>query len=333
MSPPASLLATGRAYRSKRSIDAMKTLHATILLVLAVGISCIEAATLSKTPVHQLDFSSATCASASCTCGALSGYVSTGSATVSTAGTVYCSNGYVTTPDVDGSESYLTVNTASFTKPHIFFTVRLNANDIADDPSAIFFRAPAATNANNIGSYCHSSWHGSTCTPSWRSNTFPITVCDHNGGLSVSAPSLVSTSVGWGDWIVIEYGYDGSGQGVLTTNGLDAKTGTGPSTFTNYRWGNSPYDDNHRTRTDLGEMLIYDVNSQYLTSSQRQNVVQYLQDKWNACDASTAPTNGGVGSCTSSLASGSTCQPTCDSGYTVSGTSSCSAGTIATVFA
>ena len=42
------------------------------------------------------------------------------------------------------------------------------------------------------------------------------------------------------------------------------------------------------------------------------------------CDASAAPTNGGGGDCTSSLASGSTCQPTCESGYTVSGTSSCS---------
>jgi len=46
------------------------------------------------------------------------------------------------------------------------------------------------------------------------------------------------------------------------------------------------------------------------------------------CDASAAPTNGGAGDCTSSLASGSTCQPTCDSGYTVSGTSSCSLGTL-----
>ena len=46
------------------------------------------------------------------------------------------------------------------------------------------------------------------------------------------------------------------------------------------------------------------------------------------CDASTAPTNGVVGTCTNSLASGSTCQPTCDSGYTVSGTSSCTAGTL-----
>ena len=45
-----------------------------------------------------------------------------------------------------------------------------------------------------------------------------------------------------------------------------------------------------------------------------------------SCDASTAPTNGGVGTCTSTLASGSTCQPTCNSGYTVSGTSSCNNG-------
>ena len=48
----------------------------------------------------------------------------------------------------------------------------------------------------------------------------------------------------------------------------------------------------------------------------------------NSCDASTAPTNGGVGTCTSSLAHGATCQPTCNNGYTVSGTSSCSTGTL-----
>ena len=54
--------------------------------------------------------------------------------------------------------------------------------------------------------------------------------------------------------------------------------------------------------------------------------VYYLQIP--PCDASAAPTNGNVGDCTSSLASGSTCQPTCTSGYTVSGTSSCSLGTL-----
>ena len=48
----------------------------------------------------------------------------------------------------------------------------------------------------------------------------------------------------------------------------------------------------------------------------------------NPCDASTAPANGAVGDCTSTLASGSTCQPTCDSGYTLSGSRSCTAGTL-----
>merc|ERR1719163_2310489 len=46
------------------------------------------------------------------------------------------------------------------------------------------------------------------------------------------------------------------------------------------------------------------------------------------CDANVAPENGDVGDCTSTLASGKTCQPTCNTGYTVSGSSSCSAGTL-----
>ena len=44
---------------------------------------------------------------------------------------------------------------------------------------------------------------------------------------------------------------------------------------------------------------------------------------YSPCDASAAPANGAVGDCTSSLASGSTCQPTCNTAYTVSGPSSC----------
>ena len=46
------------------------------------------------------------------------------------------------------------------------------------------------------------------------------------------------------------------------------------------------------------------------------------------CDASASPANGGVGNCTNTLASGATCEPTCDAGYTVSGASSCTAGTL-----
>ena len=46
------------------------------------------------------------------------------------------------------------------------------------------------------------------------------------------------------------------------------------------------------------------------------------------CDASAPPANGGVGTCTSNLISGSACQPTCNTGYTGSGTSRCSAGSL-----
>jgi hypothetical protein len=42
----------------------------------------------------------------------------------------------------------------------------------------------------------------------------------------------------------------------------------------------------------------------------------------------TAPTNGLAGPCPASLASGSSCTPTCNSGYTVYGSYSCSAGAL-----
>ena len=46
------------------------------------------------------------------------------------------------------------------------------------------------------------------------------------------------------------------------------------------------------------------------------------------CDASTAPTNGGVGDCTNKLASGSWCYPVCNDTYTLSGKSSCTNGVL-----
>jgi len=45
-------------------------------------------------------------------------------------------------------------------------------------------------------------------------------------------------------------------------------------------------------------------------------------------DASEPPENGGVGDCTDSLPSGSTCQPTCDDGYKISGSTLCEAGAL-----
>jgi hypothetical protein len=48
--------------------------------------------------------------------------------------------------------------------------------------------------------------------------------------------------------------------------------------------------------------------------------------KPNPCDASEAPAHGNAGTCTDHLASGASCLPTCTSGYTVSGPSTCSQG-------
>lgn len=46
------------------------------------------------------------------------------------------------------------------------------------------------------------------------------------------------------------------------------------------------------------------------------------------CDASTAPANGANGDCTHALASGTTCQPVCNSGYIASGPTTCTAGVL-----
>jgi hypothetical protein len=86
----------------------------------------------------------------------------------------------------------------------------------------------------------------------------------------------------------------------------------------------------HYDEQYVGEVLMF---GEKLTDEERATVTTQLMNKWvdevgNTCDASAAPTNGGAGDCTSTLASGSTCQPTCNAGYTVSGASTCSAGTV-----
>ena len=45
--------------------------------------------------------------------------------------------------------------------------------------------------------------------------------------------------------------------------------------------------------------------------------------KDNACDASLPPVNGDVGNCTDTLVSGTSCVPTCDTGYVLEGVTSC----------
>ena len=46
------------------------------------------------------------------------------------------------------------------------------------------------------------------------------------------------------------------------------------------------------------------------------------------CDASGAIANGALNDCTTALAHGSECTPTCDTGYVISGIRSCSGGTL-----
>jgi hypothetical protein len=59
-----------------------------------------------------------------------------------------------------------------------------------------------------------------------------------------------------------------------------------------------------------------------------------VQDTYQAsqiaggCNASIPPENGDVGDCSSVLASGGTCTPTCNLGYVLSGVSSCNSGTL-----
>ena len=56
------------------------------------------------------------------------------------------------------------------------------------------------------------------------------------------------------------------------------------------------------------------------------SVVLCLDTTGGPCDASEAPENGAVGTCTNALASGTICQPTCDLGFEASGFSYCDGG-------
>ena len=75
-----------------------------------------------------------------------------------------------------------------------------------------------------------------------------------------------------------------------------------------------------------------------ITSVVTPVLTYYLTKTWNTWNTANKPStcnyygskpwNGGAGDCSNSLASGSTCQPTCLPGYTVSGPSSCNDGTL-----
>ena len=83
-----------------------------------------------------------------------------------------------------------------------------------------------------------------------------------------------------------------------------------------------------RTPTRMANILVLAGSTFSWTASDDPIALSGWTVCWTpyVCDAPAAPTNGAVGNCTSTLAGGSTCQPTCNPGYTVSGTSLCLAG-------
>ena len=90
--------------------------------------------------------------------------------------------------------------------------------------------------------------------------------------------------------------------------------------------GTSGLDALHRTAAHVTSSTTPPAASSRRTRA-RQSSTDGPPAAWvrkdNACDAAVPPANGAAGTCSDTLASGSSCQPTCDAGYTVSGTSSC----------
>ena len=105
------------------------------------------------------------------------------------------------------------------------------------------------------------------------------------------------------------------------------------------RWDTSSVTDSNRMFESANAWKSRFHNCGYHGSSSHQacgEVASYLASsgsnlgppaawvrKDDACDASTPPDNGGVGNCTDTLVSGTSCVPTCNPGYVLQGVTSC----------
>ena len=106
-------------------------------------------------------------------------------------------------------------------------------------------------------------------------------------------------------------------------------TGTGVDYSTPFVIGTqskSDYRDNGKYFE--GYVAEFRYYLQVLDQDELTAIQDELLYKYGAsCDASAPPANGGLGNCTDTLEIGSTCQPTCDTGYTLFGERSCVDGT------
>ena len=77
-----------------------------------------------------------------------------------------------------------------------------------------------------------------------------------------------------------------------------------------------------------------EVNSDNIEDNPSENRIvkthlyEIIRPKGDSCDTSIPPTNGSVGDCVSELEDGESCQPICNTGYVVSGNSSCDDGVL-----
>ena len=139
----------------------------------------------------------------------------------------------------------------------------------------------------------------------------------------VPYPPGSQTVVGWGRNHFGQMFGDGPTLIYNPTNTLKCSTGTIANGLM------SPCGD----VLDSGSSCTPTCNTGYTLSGTKSCSAGTLTDTAvcnpNPCDASGVIANGAPGSgCTSTLAHGSSCTPTCNDGYTLSGTRSCSAGTL-----
>ena len=155
------------------------------------------------------------------------------------------------------------------------------------------------------------------------------------GVSTTSGSPIVNQEADYADWHVANI-YYGESDGFLSIDGgnplsfgISGKYAS--SKLLNVQFGGTAITTRHVADNYIGEVLIFDSK---LTDAERETVTAGLVEKWGigtsaSCDASGAISNGAPGSaCSSTLADGATCSPTCNSGYTLSGQRSCSAGTL-----
>jgi len=167
------------------------------------------------------------------------------------------------------------------------------------------------------------SWTSRASSQKWSAITSSndgtqLAAAVYDGNIWTSSDSGVSwtPTASYQSWTAITSSRDGTKLAAVENPG--------------YIW-TSPWQGNSWMKdTSIGESKVW----RGIASSENgfQLAAVAARGIWTAhvtyCDASAHPTNGDAGDCDSRLVSGAACQPTCNSGYAVSGATSCTDGTL-----